>query len=121
MTAVVIWHDGNVLQVAADTRITVERSEGRTIKTDAASKLLALPVLCMPVRQMTGVTYTPHSQRTYGFAFAGDTLPAMMTYATAIACLNDLQGHDPAEPALRDIADFTRKLGTGLVAKPHMH
>ena len=39
-------------------------------------------------------------------------MPAMMTYATAIACLNDLQGHDPAEPALCDIADFIRKLGT---------
>ena len=112
MTAVAIWHDGGVLQALADTRISVGGEGGRIIRTDSASKLLALPVLCMPVRQMTGVTYTPHSQRTHGFAFAGDSLPAMMTYATAIACLNDLQGHDSAEPALRDIANFVAKIGT---------
>lgn len=112
MTAVAIWNDGSRLWAAADTRISIDRTSGRTIKTDAASKLLALPVLCMPVRQMIGPSYTPHSQRTYGVAFAGDTLPAMMTYATTVACLNDLQAHDPAEPALRDIADFIRKVGT---------
>ncbi len=112
MTAVAIWNDGGRLWAAADTRISIDRTSGRTIRTDAASKLLALPVLCMPLRQMIGPTYTPHSQRTHGVAFAGDTLPAMMTYATAIACLSDLQAHDPTEPSLQDIADFIRKLGT---------
>lgn len=112
MTAVAIWNDGGRLWAAADTRISVDRTNGRTIKTDAASKLLALPVLCMPLRQMFGVEYTPHSQRTYGIAFAGDVVPALMTYATAVACFSDLQAHDPAEPALRDIANFVRRTGT---------
>ena len=114
MTVVAIWRgDGGFLWAAADTRITVEGSGGgRTIRTDAASKLLALPVVCMPIRQMPGTKYVPHWQGRFGFAFAGDTLPAMMTYATAIAILSDLQSNNTDPPSLRDIADALKKLGT---------
>ena len=114
MTVVAIWRgDGGYLWAAADTKITVEGSgSGRIIRTDAASKLLALPVVCMPVRQMPNTEYMPHWQGLFGFAFAGDALPAMMTYSSAVAILADLQSNNTDPPALRDVAEAVRKLGT---------
>jgi len=55
----------------------------------------------------------PHFVSSFGLAFAGDTLPALMTYATLTTCAANLtaNGHtDP--PSVRDIAELAQRIGT---------
>lgn len=61
---------------------------------------------------MGAIKMVPNYSQTFGFAYAGDTLPALMTYAMAASWSESLiaQAHtDP--PALLDIAKMIQNLG----------
>lgn len=115
MTAIAIWYEpvDSLVWSVSDTRISVPTSNGVAIRTDAAAKLFALPVKC-------GVTdYTnPDLRRigwstTFGFAFCGDALPALMTFASASTLLSDLVSDNEAPPpSLANVANVMQKLGT---------
>lgn len=111
MTAVAIWYEqsDNLLWSVADTRVT---GGPGTILTDAAAKLHVLPVVSRPVRQMTGMRSSPYHALRFGFAFAGSTLPALMTLATATSCLSQLEANTTDPPCLRDVSELICRLGT---------
>ena len=98
MTVVAIWREGQVLWAAADTRISSVGAQGVIIRTDSAAKLLPLRVKCRQVPIMSGVLAQAHFDRTFGFAYAGDTLPALQVYAAAVAFLDNLQANGYTDP-----------------------
>jgi len=115
MTAIAIWYEPSdrMVWAVADTRISVRGAQGGVIKTDAASKLLPLRVTCRQMPYMSNLQVDSHYEGTFGFAFADDGVPALMTYATASACLDSLtiNGHtDP--PQLSLVAGLVCRIGT---------
>lgn len=113
MTVVAIWREGQVLWAVADTRISAAGAQGVIIRTDSAAKLLPLRVRCRQIPLMSGVLAPAHFDRTFGFAYAGDTLPALQAYAAAVAFLDSLQANGHTHPpSLGQIAGLVRGLGT---------
>lgn len=116
MTIVAIWYEknDNLLWAAADTRVSAPGqtgSGGVVIRTDSGSKLLGLPVKCHRISDDPGVVRGPHFSTTYGFAFAGDVVPALMTYATAATLLQTLITTGSASPPkLIEVATLLQKL-----------
>ncbi|WP_366915286.1 DUF6538 domain-containing protein [uncultured Reyranella sp.] len=112
MTVVAIWREGQVLWAAADTRISTAGKQGVIIRTDSAAKLLPLRVKCRQVPAMSGVLAHAHFDRTFGFAYAGDTLPALQVYAASVAFLDSLQANGYTDPpSLSQVAGLVRGLG----------
>lgn len=116
MTVVAIWFEpmDQGIWAVADTRISVPLPGGGiSVRTDSASKLFTLGVACRPVANEKALFPPPHWNGRFGFAFAGDSLPALMTFATATTCLGNLRSMGPANPpTLRSIAEVVRRLGT---------
>ena len=114
MTIVAIWHEQSdaALWSVADTHISnAGRGGGRILRTDSGSKLFSLPIVCRNPSSDPGFKRQPYFSRTFGFAFAGDVLPALMTIATATTLLQELiTVETKVPPSLTDIAEFTRKL-----------
>lgn len=114
VTAVAIWHEPThtALWAVADTRISISTEHGAVVRTDFASKLFSLPVVCAKSSYLTDQMKEMRSSHTYGFAFAGDAVPALMTFATASTFLANLvSDKDAPPPSLREISEFVRKLG----------
>src|SRR5262245_14301699 len=113
MTVVAIWFEptDRALWSVADTRISRPgQGGGRIIQTDNGAKLCVLPVRCYAATMDVGKKELYRSS--VGFAFAGDILPATMTFAIATTFLQNLTtvgSYDP--PRLSEIADMVGFLG----------
>ena len=112
MTVVAIWYEEGWLWSAADTRISAPGDGGgHIVRTDNGAKLFSLPVSCRRVPSSPTEEEPPFFSTTYGFAFAGDILPALMTHATASTMLQDLMATDNnLPPSLSDIVNLVRNL-----------
>ena len=90
MTVVAVWFEpqDDGIWAVADTRISIpSQGGGVVVHTDAASKLFTLSVVCRPIANAEAIFPQPHWTGTFGFAFSGDSLPALMTFSTATSCL----------------------------------
>jgi hypothetical protein len=116
VTVVAIWFEpqDKGLWAAADTRISVPAPGGGVyVRTDSAAKLYSLSVVCRPIANSQELFPPPHWFGTFGFAFSGDALPALMTFATATSCLANLKSFTrTSPPTLRSVAEVVRRLGT---------
>ncbi|WP_421695020.1 hypothetical protein [Aestuariivirga sp.] len=116
MTIVAIWHEAadDALWAVADTRISFPLQSGGTqVRTEIGAKLLLLPTVCRRIATQTNLFPAPHFWRTYGFAFAGDVLPAILTHAHASTFLQNLVNVTTADPPmLREVADMVRRVAT---------
>lgn len=114
MTVVAIWSEtaDSALWSVADTRISAPgETGGTTIRTDSGAKLFALPISCSHLSSDPSVRRMPYYTTSVGFAFAGDVLPATMTYATASTFLQNLLTAGPKDPPmLRDIGNLVGQL-----------
>jgi hypothetical protein len=114
MTVVAVWFEptDDAVWSVADTRISaVGASGGTIIRTDSGAKLFSLPVVCRKMSTAETIHSNPHFSTSFGFSFAGDTLPATMTFATASTFLQNLVTSGSANPPLlRDIARLVRTL-----------
>lgn len=110
MTAIAIWYEPADRRVWAvgDTRVV--GAYDRPL-TDGASKLLPLSVACrQPGRDgfYTDLTF----QTSWGFAYAGSTLYALMSYAVANACLaNLIHAAGAAPPSIAQAATMFQRIG----------
>src|ERR1700688_199321 len=116
MTVVAIWLEPQeqTLWVVADTRISNPgQSGGAVVATDSGAKLFALPIHCYAAVAGSFAKKTLY-QSSVGYAFAGDVLPATMTFATVSTFFQNLVtvgSYDP--PRLRDIAEMVGHLAEG--------
>jgi hypothetical protein len=111
VTAVAIWPEAGQLWVVADTRL----SGATGVLTDSASKIYALPVVCRPPNMLgTLLGSEPHFEGTFGVAFAGSSLAATHTIATATSCLNQLAGVETDGPSVREVAMFVQMIGSAI-------
>lgn len=112
MTIVVIWEEAEHIFAAADTRVTAPREAGGTrVLTDAGAKISSLQVVCHELSLAEPGRNIPYSRQSYGFAFAGSTLVATMTYATATTLLGQLcSPFRIAPPAMRYVVDLVTNL-----------
>jgi hypothetical protein len=115
MTIVAIWLEtaDQGLWSVADTRISNRGREGIVVLTDSGAKLLVLPVLCqrLPHKPEEIGTVVPHFSTTFGFAFAGGSLPALLTYATATTLLQNLASvKEDLPPKLSEVAVLVQRL-----------
>ncbi|KSB91743.1 hypothetical protein AS593_06895 [Caulobacter vibrioides] len=129
MTSVVVWTrrevitlgdkrsvHGDGIWVAADSRIsTPGQVSTRKILTDAAAKLLPLQVKLFEGAEH-GPGFTPAYEGQLGFAYAGSTFSATMTYALAASCLQSLCGaYDDPFPSLEDLVGLVCAIATRYV------
>jgi len=56
----------------------------------------------------------PHFEGTFGVAFAGSSLAATHTIATATSCLNQLAGVETDGPSVREVAMFVQMIGSAI-------
>ena len=114
MTVIVVWYEkpDNALWSVADTRISRPgQGGGQVVLTDSGAKLFSLPVSCREVSTDPSVKRYPYYASTFGYAFAGDVLPAAMTIATTITITQELIAYDAKlPPRLADIANLVRRL-----------
>jgi len=116
MTVVAIWLEPQeqTLWVVADTRISNPgQSGGTVVATDSGAKLFALPIHCYAAVTGSFAKKTLY-QSSVGYAFAGDVLPATMTFATVSTFFQNLVtvgSYDP--PRLRDIVEMVGHLAEG--------
>src|SRR5262249_23646793 len=88
MTVIAIWYEqsDDAIWSVADTRISRPGcSGGHVVQTDSGAKLFSLPISCRELAANPFLRRMPYYNTTFGFAFAGDVLPAAMTIATATA------------------------------------
>jgi len=114
MTVVVLWMESEELGLwaSADTRFLLsEPAVGTFVRTNAATKILALPV-----RVHGDMRRRPFYESVIGFAFAGDVTPALSTYALASTFLQNLLSVDiygycvGRPPEFHEIAECCAKL-----------
>jgi hypothetical protein len=105
MTLVVCWRASvDELHCAADTRI----SQPSATVTDSGAKIFIVPITV----SVYDKRLLEQSHYSYGFAFAGATLPATSTHALVTSITQLL--HDTAPrppPSLRSIADLYARIG----------
>ena len=109
MTVVAVWYEpkDQCAWIVADTRIS---GTGGGTLTDSAAKVLALPITCFHPSK-TGFFDNRSYSSSIGFAYAGSTLAALMTYAAASNCLQNLNGlSDTAPPDLIEIAKLVARI-----------
>ena len=128
MTSVIVWQDRELdetnfsephiwkrdIWMAADSRISApsgEHRSGRRILTDAAPKILPIRFeLFEHSEHGPGVTQRFHGE--LGFAYAGNTLPATMTYSMAVSSFARMTAEFDAElPSLEDMVIFIARVG----------
>jgi len=102
VTVVVVWFEpqDDGIWAVADTRISAPSPSGGVfVRTDSASKLFTLSVVCRPLANEKALFPEPHWTGTFGFAFSGDSLPALMTFSTATFLPWKSQECGPSRPA----------------------
>jgi hypothetical protein len=113
MTVVATWYRKQFDEIwcASDTRI----SSIDTIITDNGPKILPIPVnVHLDVHPGTNAPrYIQHQQFTLGFAYAGNTLSAIGTYAHVSACTLNLacDRQSIAPPSVSGVAELFRNVG----------
>ncbi len=113
MTIVAVWYESSddCVWCVADTRVSKSGQSGRIVLTDSAAKIFSLKVRSKIVNRenFPGRTYF---ERDFGFAYAGNSLPALMTFSTASTFLQNLMSNDGYEriPSLEEIGWHVRKL-----------
>jgi hypothetical protein len=103
MTSVTAWYEphDDASWIVADTRI----SGSVGVLSESGAKIFPLSILCL--QPSPSGDFVQKSIFTFGFAFSGSSLPALMTYALSNACLGNLIGAAGAPPpAVSDIAEF---------------
>jgi hypothetical protein len=102
MTVVAVWFEANdgVLWAVADTRITSTSTpvQGVYVRTNSAAKLLSLPVACRALSHDPNCELPPYYETNYGFAFAGNPVPALNSFVTASSILQQLTSAIKAMP-----------------------
>lgn len=99
--------------IAADSRITTASNDhgGRRVLTDVAPKILPIHFdLFKRYEYGPGVTHRYEGE--LGFAYAGNTLPANMTYSVVVSSLARMTAEFSAElPSLDDMVAFITRVG----------
>lgn len=115
MTIIAIWYEpsDDALWSIADTRISTPGATGNhIIRSDSGAKLFMLPIACRVVCSEADFRPLPYFVTTFGFAFAGDVLPASMTFGTASTMLQSLVSVTKSSPpTLYDIAKLVSRVG----------
>jgi hypothetical protein len=109
MTSIALWREDRWLWAVADTRISKAAIAG-TFLTDGGSKLFRLNVQCR--EPGSGGFFSKQTfSGSLGFAFAGASLPALMTYAAANACCESLNAPSGTRPPdLMHIAQLVARI-----------
>lgn len=128
MTSVVVWQVRELdetnfatphvwerdIWIAADSRISTASDDhsGRRVFTDVAPKILPIHLdLFERSEQGPGVNHRYNGE--LGFAYAGNTLPANMTYSVVVSSLARMTAEFDAElPLLEDIVAFITRVGS---------
>lgn len=128
MTSVIVWQDRELdetnfsapyiwardIWMAADSRISApsgEHRSGRRVLTDVAPKILPIRFELFG-RQEHGPGVTQLYYGELGFAYAGNTLPATMTYSVAVSSFAPMTAEFDAElPSLEDMVIFIARVG----------
>lgn len=97
MTIVAVWYEpaDQMIWAVGDTRISGRQLDAPPL-TDSGAKIFPLSIACRqpgPAGFFDHVTFNT----TWGFAYAGSSLYALMSYAVANACLENLI-HAPGAP-----------------------
>ena len=133
LTSVIVWQrhevvrtfgDGDVWKgdywIAADSRISAASEEyagGRRILTDAAAKIIPIHYKLFK-RYETGPGVTRCWEGELGFAYAGNTLPATMTYAYAVNAFSEMTADAYDElPALEDFVRYIARVAKRYAAE----
>lgn len=128
MTSVIVWQDRELdetnfatpyvwardIWIAADSRISApsERHRGgRRVLTDVAPKILPIHFdLYERSEHGPGITHCYEGE--LGFAYAGNTLPANMTYSVVVSSLARMTAEFDSElPSLEDMVIFIARVG----------
>jgi hypothetical protein len=113
MTIVAVWYEpgDNAVWAVSDTRIS-KNGSGATTLTDGAAKILPISVRCFrPAAD--GFFTAPTFATSLGFAYAGSSLSALMSYTVANTCFQNLIAvGDVSPPSLAQIAEKVRDIGT---------
>jgi hypothetical protein len=116
MTLAAIWKVEEQVYAVADTRIS--RSPGNVL-SEHGPKLLPIGLVCRQPGP-SGFFDRPAYSTTFGYAYAGATLPALATHALANTLCQNLAGPSGAEPptldevagGIREIAErYMREMG----------
>jgi len=128
MTSVIVWQDRELdetnfatphvwereIWIAADSRISAPSEEhrgGRRVLTDVAPKILPIHFdLYERPEHGPGVRHCYEGE--LGFAYAGNTLPANMTYSMVVSSLARMTAEFDSElPSLEDMVIFIARVG----------
>jgi hypothetical protein len=95
VTVVAVWYEphDDIVWMIADTRI----SRGGGSLTDGGAKILPLTLKCFEPGA-SGFFDRSTLATTLGYAYAGNTLPALMTYSVINTCLSNLAGLPNSSP-----------------------
>lgn len=128
MTSVIVWQDLELdeknfdaphvwerdIWIAADSRISApsdQHRSGRRVLTDVAPKILPIH-FGLYERAEHGPGISPRYEGELGFAYAGNTLPANMTYSVAVSYLARMTAEFDSElPSLEDMVVFVARVG----------
>jgi len=114
MTVVAIWYEReyDILWSVADTRISKPGPTGGYVfSTNSGVKLFSLPISCRVIGLDPSIRQAPYFSTSFGFAFAGDVLPAVMTVATVTTIAQEfIASSAESRPSLWNIAELVRKL-----------
>jgi hypothetical protein len=115
VTSVLIWfeREEDKLWAVADSRVSARPKDTTDVPaqvlTDHAIKLLPLLVKCF-TPDKEGFFAQEIFPKSFGFAYAGATLPATMCHAYLNACLQNLFGYDGSPPAIAEIAQAAARI-----------
>lgn len=115
MTLVMAWREQAIERVwiVTDSRLSNRGAQGTVRLTDAAAKLLSVPVVLRRPTPMS-VLGTPVITTDLAFAYAGSSLIAMQAYAAVLPLWSHLQTSGPER--LPSVRDFAEHLGTFVAA-----
>lgn len=128
MTSVIVWQDRELdelnfgkphiwerdIWIAADSRISAAsdyHDGGRRVLTDVAPKILPIRFECFE-RPEHGPGVSQRYYGELGFAYAGNTLPANMTYSIAVSSFARMTADFDTElPSMEDMVNFIARVG----------
>lgn len=91
MTIVAIWYEENHIWAVADTRLSSKGGAGGYIKrTDNAPKILTLNIECKILSGPESYYAVPYFSTSFGFAFAGHAVSALLIYANVSTLISNL-------------------------------
>ncbi len=127
MTSVIVWQRHEIVTtfgnkdiwqgdywIAADSRISAPSDEhvsGRRLLTDGAAKVIPIHYRLFR-RYESGPGLSECWEGLIGFAYAGNTLPATMTYAYVVSSFVEMTAdHFDELPTMSDFVDFIARVG----------